>query len=94
MIGPTFTNAAANTLTVDLMQLDAPAGATIMDPLTTLVQPPQRTNDFVNSLLASRRESPYGVLPVWPFHGLATRGLIGYPEAPVIADAYMKALRG
>ena len=30
--------AAANTLTVDLMQLDAPAGATIMDPLTTLVQ--------------------------------------------------------
>lgn len=65
-----------------------------LHPLTTLVQPPQRTNDFVNSLLASRRESPYGVLPVWPFHGLETWCMIGYHAAPVIADAYMKAIRG
>jgi len=65
-----------------------------LHPLTTLVQPPQRTNDFVNSLLASRRESPYGVLPVWPFHGLETWCMIGYHAAPVIADAYMKGIRG
>ena len=63
-------------------------------PLATLVQPPQRTNDFVNSLLASRRESPYGVLPVWSFHGLETWCMIGYHAVPVIADAYMKGIRG
>lgn len=65
-----------------------------LHPLTTLVQPPQHTNDFVNSLLASRRESPYGVLPVWSFHGLETWCMIGYHAAPVIADAYMKGIRG
>lgn len=65
-----------------------------LHPLATLVQPPQRTNDFVNSLLASRRESPYGVLPVWSFHGLETWCMIGYHAVPVIADAYMKGIRG
>src|SRR5262245_57038894 len=43
-----------------------------LHPLLTLVQPEQRSSDFVNSLLASRRESPYGVLPVWAFHGQET----------------------
>lgn len=65
-----------------------------LHPLTTLLQPPQRTNDFVNSLLASRRESPHGVLPVWSFHGLETWCMIGYHAVPVIADAYMKGIRG
>ncbi|WP_235578052.1 GH92 family glycosyl hydrolase [Pseudoxanthomonas sp. Root630] len=65
-----------------------------LHPLTTLVQPEQRTNDFVNSLLASRRESAYGVLPVWSFHGLETWCMIGYHAVPVIADAYMKGIRG
>nr|WP_303749981.1 GH92 family glycosyl hydrolase [Stenotrophomonas sp. 610A2] len=65
-----------------------------LHPLATLVQPAQRTNDFVNSLLASRRESPYGVLPVWSFHGLETWCMIGYHAVPVIADAYMKGIRG
>lgn len=65
-----------------------------LHPLATLVQPEQRTNDFVNSLLASRRESPYGVLPVWSFHGLETWCMIGYHAVPVIADAYMKGIRG
>ena len=65
-----------------------------LHPLATLVQPPQRTNDFVNSLLASRRESPYGVLPVWSFNGLETWCMIGYHAVPVIADAYMKGIRG
>ncbi len=65
-----------------------------LHPLLTLVQPEQRTNDFVNSLLASRRDSPYGVLPVWSFHGLETWCMIGYHSVPVIADAYMKGIRG
>lgn len=65
-----------------------------LHPLLTIVQPEQRTNDIVNSLLASRRESPYGVLPVWAFHGLETWCMIGYHAVPVIADAYMKGIRG
>ena len=58
------------------------------------MQPEQRNNDFVNSLLAARRDSPYGVLPVWAFHGLETWCMIGYHAVPVIADAYMKGIRG
>jgi predicted alpha-1,2-mannosidase len=65
-----------------------------LHPLLTLVQPPQHTNDIVNSLLASRRESPYGILPVWAFNGLETWCMIGYHAVPVIADAYMKGIRG
>ena len=65
-----------------------------LHPLLTLIQPPERTNDFVNSLLASQRHSPYGVLPVWAFHGLETWCMIGYHAVPVIADAYMKGIRG
>jgi predicted alpha-1,2-mannosidase len=65
-----------------------------LHPLLTLVQPPQRTNDVVNSLLAARRESPYGILPVWAFHGLETWCMVGYHAVPVIADAYMKGIRG
>jgi len=65
-----------------------------LHPLATLVQPPQRTSDFVNSLLAARRESPYGVLPVWSFHGQETWCMVGYHAVPVIADAYMKGIRG
>jgi len=65
-----------------------------LHPLLTLVQPPGRTSDVVNSLLASRRESPYGILPVWAFHGLETWCMIGYHAVPVIADAYMKGIGG
>ncbi len=65
-----------------------------LHPLLTLIQPEQRSNDFVNSLLAARRDSPYGVLPVWAFHGLETWCMIGYHAVPVIADAYMKGIRG
>ena len=65
-----------------------------LHPLLTLVQPEQRNADFVDSLLAHRRESPYGVLPVWSFHGLETWCMIGYHAVPVIADAYLKGIRG
>lgn len=65
-----------------------------LHPLLTLVQPEQRNNDFINSLLASRRDSPYGILPVWAFHGQETWCMVGYHAVPVIADAYLKGIRG
>lgn len=63
-------------------------------PLLTLVQPEQRNSDIVNSLIASRQVSPYGILPVWQFHGQETWTMIGYHAVPVIADAYLKGIRG
>ncbi|AMV07435.1 GH92 family glycosyl hydrolase [Xanthomonas citri] len=65
-----------------------------LHPLLTLVQPAQRSSDVVNSLLASRRQSAYGILPIWAFHGLETWCMIGYHAVPVIADAYMKGIGG
>jgi predicted alpha-1,2-mannosidase len=63
-------------------------------PLLTLVQPEKRNSDIVNSLIASQQESPYGILPVWQFHGQETWTMIGYHAVPVIADAYLKGIRG
>jgi predicted alpha-1,2-mannosidase len=63
-------------------------------PLMTLVQPARRTDDVVQSLVASRRYSPYGILPVWQFQGIETWCMIGYHAVPIIADAYMKGIRG
>ena len=65
-----------------------------LHPLLTLLQPERRNADFVNSLLAHRRHSPYGILPVWSFHGQETWTMIGYHAVPVIADAYLKGIRG
>jgi predicted alpha-1,2-mannosidase len=63
-------------------------------PLMTLIEPEQRTSDLVNSLLASKRESPFGILPIWQFQGIETWCMIGYHAVPEIADAYMKGIRG
>ena len=63
-------------------------------PLLTLVQPETTTNDVVRSLVASQRVSPDGILPVWQFAGRETWTMIGYHAVPVIADAYLKGLRG
>lgn len=63
-------------------------------PLLTLIQPAQYSADVVNSLLAARRASAHGILPVWAFHGLETWCMIGYHAVPVIADAYLKGIRG
>lgn len=65
-----------------------------LHPLLTLVQPEQRNVDFVRSLIESQKVSPYGILPVWQFAGQETWTMIGYHAVPVIADAYMKGLRG
>jgi predicted alpha-1,2-mannosidase len=63
-------------------------------PLMTLLEPERRTNDLVQSLIASQQESPFGILPVWQFQGLETWCMIGYHSVPIIADAYMKGIRG
>lgn len=63
-------------------------------PLMTLIEPEQRTNDLIQSLLASQQQSPFGILPVWQFAGLETWCMIGYHAVPIIADAYMKGIRG
>lgn len=61
-------------------------------PLLTLVQPGETNSDIVKSLVASRKHSPHGILPVWQFHGRETWTMIGYHAVPVIADAYMKGV--
>ena len=63
-------------------------------PLLTLIQPPAHTNDIIRSLIASQEESPYGMLPVWSYAGLETWCMIGYHAVAVIADAYVKGIRG
>jgi predicted alpha-1,2-mannosidase len=63
-------------------------------PLLTLIQPERTNSDIVNSLVASAEHSPHGLLPVWQFAGRETWTMIGYHATPVIADAYMKGIRG
>lgn len=63
-------------------------------PLMTLLEPEARTSDLVNSMLASREESPFGILPIWQEQGIETWCMIGYHAVPEIADAYMKGIRG
>ncbi|WP_314373044.1 GH92 family glycosyl hydrolase [Sphingomonas paucimobilis] len=63
-------------------------------PLLTLIQPEKVNAEIVQSLIASRENSPDGILPVWQFHGRETWTMIGYHAVPVIADAYMKGIRG
>ncbi|HET6912655.1 MAG TPA: GH92 family glycosyl hydrolase [Rhodanobacteraceae bacterium] len=66
----------------------------VQQPLMTLIQPHQRVDDFVRSLVAAQQASPFGILPVWAYQGLETWCMIGYHAVPVIADAYMKGIRG
>lgn len=63
-------------------------------PLLTLIQPEKVNSDMVRSLLASQQASPHGILPVWQFQGRETWTMIGYHAVPVIADAYLKGIRG
>jgi predicted alpha-1,2-mannosidase len=62
-------------------------------PLMVLLNP-QRSTDFIRSLIAAREASPFGILPVWAYQGLETWCMIGYHAVPVIADAYIKGVRG
>ena len=62
-------------------------------PLMTLLEP-AKASDMVNSMLAHYEQSVHGLLPVWSHWGSDNWCMIGYHAVPVIADAYMKGLKG
>ncbi len=64
-----------------------------LHPLFTILHP-GRDADMIRSMLAHRRQSVHGILPVWSFGGKETWCMIGYHAVPVIADAYLKGVRG
>jgi predicted alpha-1,2-mannosidase len=64
-----------------------------LHPLLTLLYP-ARTSDMVNSMIAHWEQSPEKMLPVWSHHGNENWCMIGYHAIPVIADAYVKGIRG
>jgi len=62
-----------------------------LHPLMTIIDE-QRTTDFINSFLEIYKQS--GRLPVWELASNETDCMIGYHSVSVIADAYMKGIRG
>jgi predicted alpha-1,2-mannosidase len=60
-------------------------------PLYTIIEQ-ERTNDFINTFLAKYDEG--GILPMWDLAGNYTDCMIGYHAVPVVADAYLKGIRG
>ena len=60
------------------------------NPLKTVLDP-DRTNDFVQTLLHKYDEG--GTLPMWELVGNYTGCMIGYHSVPVIVDAYFKGIR-
>jgi len=64
-----------------------------LHPLLTLLYP-DRTSDMVNSMLAHYDQSPEKMLPVWSHHGNENWCMIGYHSVAVIADAWVKGVRG
>lgn len=60
-------------------------------PLLTIIDP-ERVPDMVNSMLSIFDQQ--GKLPIWPLCGGETECMPGYSAIPVIADAYMKNIKG
>ena len=60
-------------------------------PLYTLIEQ-NRTDDFINTMLAKYEEG--GIIPIWDLAANYTGCMIGYHGIPVIADAYLKGIRG
>ncbi len=60
-------------------------------PLYTILET-KRTEDFINTFLAKYDEG--GIMPIWDLSGNYTGCMIGYHAVPVIADAYLKGIRG
>jgi len=60
-------------------------------PLLTIIDQ-KRTNDFINTFLVQYEYG--GLLPVWELSANETYCMIGYHSVPVIADAYVKGIRG
>jgi len=60
-------------------------------PLMTILEP-KRTADWIKTFLAQNKYG--GMLPVWELSGNETFTMIGYHSIPVIADAWLKGIRG
>ncbi|MFK2877439.1 GH92 family glycosyl hydrolase [Rhodanobacter hydrolyticus] len=63
------------------------------EPLMVLLRPDLSTQ-FIRSLIAAQKASPFGMLPVWAYQGLETWCMTGYHAVAIIADAYIKGVRG
>lgn len=63
-----------------------------LHPFFNLVQP-ERNADLVACLIRMAQESPAGP-PVWPLQGIETGCMIGWHSASVIAEAYVKGIKG
>jgi len=61
------------------------------NPLYTIIEP-SRVTDFINTFLRQYDEG--GLLPVWELSSNETGCMIGYHAVPVIADAWLKGIRG
>ncbi|SHM36371.1 GH92 family glycosyl hydrolase [Flavobacterium chilense] len=61
------------------------------NPLLTLLAP-NKTSDIVNSMLAYYDTKK--ILPVWTLYANETNTMTGYHSIPVIADAYLKGIKG
>lgn len=62
-------------------------------PLFALIQA-QRDADMINSVLAHFDQSADHLLPMWSLQGNETWCMIGYHAVPVIADGFLKGVRG
>ncbi|MDE2085805.1 MAG: GH92 family glycosyl hydrolase [Xanthomonadaceae bacterium] len=62
-------------------------------PLMVLLRPDLSTQ-FIRSLIAAQQDSPFGMLPVWAYQGQETWCMTGYHAVAIIADAYIKGVRG
>jgi len=60
-------------------------------PLFAIIEP-ARTVDFIKTFIRQYEEG--GLLPVWELAGNETNCMIGYHAVPVIADSYVKGIRG
>jgi predicted alpha-1,2-mannosidase len=62
-------------------------------PLFALIQAP-RDSDMIQSILAHYDQSADHLLPMWSLQGNETWCMIGYHAVPVIADGYLKGVKG
>lgn len=62
-----------------------------LHPLFTIIDQ-KRTREFITTFLRQYQEG--GRLPVWELAANETECMIGYHSIPVIADAYLKGIRG
>ena len=60
-------------------------------PLLTILDP-QKVADIINSMLVYYQDN--NILPVWNLYGNETNTMTGYHSIPVIAEAYLKGIKG